>query len=672
MIENIIKTNILAAVIILLTVVLSRLLKNKFSVLWKYIVWLVVALFLLIPVNLFIDRPIVEVNIPDVVYETQNEAISETLYADSSENLNSDVSGSLDTDYSETPYTDFSAESENQASQTMAESSTSSEQAAVIEHKLYTEDLLRLFGMIWLTGIACFGAYNLILYVSVRKTLQQNRTDNVYPLTKKIYSQSCSNLEIKKRPALYINHKISTPILSGIIMPCLYLPDVYYDRQELDLIFAHELYHYKYKDLLYKALLMIVKTIYWFNPALYIMFREADRDLEYLCDSRVIKYTGSAESRSAYGKLLLKTASEGCVPHSITAGLNDGVLKFKERITYMLSSRKLKKGIPVALLLSVILVSSSVIIGCSVASDETDSTNISTSEISTSEVSVSETADSSSDITSDTEENTASSEPIAAMDIASNADLTDYNFDYHIDFSGYYNLSDEFELSDDNKYFMMIVNNLGYYDIQVSIDGNEFTLEPGAKVYYSASEFESGTYSLNFETGTDGAAMIGDAYIWTYKDAAYQTDSIETADAQTQDSRSPEDLTPVTAQYQVYIGEYIDPRSYGNGFEVNNLYENPNVYKINVSSVDETSFVFSILHKTWSDSDDETIIENATATFVRDGTIARYVGDEYDLLFTFPNGHQSLPVVTEIKVTGFEYMNGIAYSCGDIPGYEFG
>ena len=49
MLINIIKINLLAAVFILAALLISRLLKNKYSVRWKYFVWLFVAAFLLFP-----------------------------------------------------------------------------------------------------------------------------------------------------------------------------------------------------------------------------------------------------------------------------------------------------------------------------------------------------------------------------------------------------------------------------------------------------------------------------------------------------------------------------------------------------------------------------------------------------------------------------------------------
>ena len=76
--------------------------------------------------------------------------------------------------------------------------------------------------------------------------------------------------------------------MAGLGRTYLYLPDIPYTEQELELIFKHELFHYRHKDLWYKMLLLIVDTVYWFNPLLHWMIREADKDIEYICDCHVI------------------------------------------------------------------------------------------------------------------------------------------------------------------------------------------------------------------------------------------------------------------------------------------------------------------------------------------------------------------------------------------------
>ncbi len=94
---------------------------------------------------------------------------------------------------------------------------------------------------------------------------------------------------------------------------------------------------------------MAVGTLYWFNPLLWVMQRAADADLEYLCDSRVVKGM-EREERMQYQRLLLKTAvSRSGQP---AAGLRDSKESLKERILYMLRAGTLRSGFLLAVLLA--------------------------------------------------------------------------------------------------------------------------------------------------------------------------------------------------------------------------------------------------------------------------------------------------------------------------------
>ena len=94
---------------------------------------------------------------------------------------------------------------------------------------------------------------------------------------------------------------------------------------------------------------MAVGTLYWFNPLLWVMQRAADADLEYLCDSRVVKGM-EREERMQYQRLLLKTAvSRSGQP---AAGLRDSKESLKERILHMLRAGTLRSGFLLAVLLA--------------------------------------------------------------------------------------------------------------------------------------------------------------------------------------------------------------------------------------------------------------------------------------------------------------------------------
>ena len=74
------------------------------------------------------------------------------------------------------------------------------------------------------------------------------------------------------------------------------------------MIFRHELCHYRSRDLWYKLLMICITTFYWFNPAVYFMKKEAERDIEFICDEKVMKGR-NREDKLRYNQLLLKTAA---------------------------------------------------------------------------------------------------------------------------------------------------------------------------------------------------------------------------------------------------------------------------------------------------------------------------------------------------------------------------
>ena len=96
---------------------------------------------------------------------------------------------------------------------------------------------------------------------------------------------------------------VSSPVVCGIRSPVLLLPQEDYPAPVLEMIFRHELVHVMRRDLWYKLLLLVVLVVHWFNPVIHWMVRAANRDLEISCDERVIaRQTG--EFRAQYSEAI--------------------------------------------------------------------------------------------------------------------------------------------------------------------------------------------------------------------------------------------------------------------------------------------------------------------------------------------------------------------------------
>ncbi len=342
---HILKMNLIAAVILLLTELFSRLSRGRYAFGWKYWVWFAVAVFLLVPVKLPSGRlPQLTVNF---VVEQPVKTVDSNLLAAQKE----------------------AEVSQQTSAQTVQQTFHSHEiQLKEIPFGLTFDQLLRLFGEIWLAGALFLGLvglarYYLALHRLYRWSLPVDDEDIL-----KDYQRLSREAELKKPPKLLKNGRLTTPVLAGLFHPAVYLTNERYEKQELCFILSHELTHYQRRDLWYKLLMQAVVSVYWFNPFLYEMRREAERTVENLCDARVVGELSSQE-RLSYSRLLLKTAAKQSHVPYLAAGLNDGVLVFKERIRYMRNLSVLKVRRFPAILLCAGMIFTELLTGSSVEAE---------------------------------------------------------------------------------------------------------------------------------------------------------------------------------------------------------------------------------------------------------------------------------------------------------------
>lgn len=345
----ILKTNLFAAIIISVVLIIARWGRRRYTSQWKYFIWVLIAVILLVPFNLISRLTIITFEIPQQAIRQQ--------------------AASPDSDR-------ISAEMDN-AGNIMAHNAENAEKNAVnslaenVFSRLNLSSLWQGLFHLWLAGAVVLAVYRFLQYRLTLKGLLRWGLCVSDEKVLDIYQETCRECNIVVMPVLMISSKLQSPILAGLKNTCLYLPDISYDEQELKLIFMHELFHYRHRDLWYKMLLLSVRTIYWFNPLLYMMTREADKDIEYLCDSRVVAHC-SYSNHMLYNRLLLKTVAAQSNIHYLFASLNDGTAAFKERVLYMMNLKFLKKGIFPALILTLVLVLSNVLVGCTAKQTQTE------------------------------------------------------------------------------------------------------------------------------------------------------------------------------------------------------------------------------------------------------------------------------------------------------------
>lgn len=101
------------------------------------------------------------------------------------------------------------------------------------------------------------------------------------------------------------------PAVFGLFRPAILLPDNFFEthsREEMLLIFKHELVHWQRKDSWLNIIALAVCALCWCNPVIWIAYRLYRRDQELSCDALVCgNFNG--EQKASYARLLLKQSS---------------------------------------------------------------------------------------------------------------------------------------------------------------------------------------------------------------------------------------------------------------------------------------------------------------------------------------------------------------------------
>lgn len=149
---------------------------------------------------------------------------------------------------------------------------------------------------VWAAGAITFALWLIIIRLRFYNDMQQGIT-SVSPKVYVMYDACCAELGVKPITLWTVDRAIS-PGIAFFAHPVLLLPSsMDADEEKLRYAFLHELTHKKRLDHYMTILLMVLRVIYWFNPAVHIGFAEMRSDMETACDADVIAFVGRREKR---------------------------------------------------------------------------------------------------------------------------------------------------------------------------------------------------------------------------------------------------------------------------------------------------------------------------------------------------------------------------------------
>ena len=212
---------------------------------------------------------------------------------------------------------------------------------------------------LWLSGIG------LLLILMTTKTLRLVRAIRHLPLTNNTEAtevlEECRQLMgVHKTMPIVETRLVHSPGLWVFGRAILLMPEWMLGRlskQEMEHVFLHELAHLRRRDILWNWIAAILQTIHWFNPFVWLAVTRMRSDQELSCDAMVLEKLGQTKARE-YGHTILKLL-EGIQSPTVTPGIV-GILEdpaqMKRRITRIACFRHPKKiSVIVGILVMIIL-----------------------------------------------------------------------------------------------------------------------------------------------------------------------------------------------------------------------------------------------------------------------------------------------------------------------------
>lgn len=339
LLNNLMQIGLTVSLAALVPLILRRLMKKRYPARMVCVVWAILALRLLIPVQLTLPQAPVQV-MPRTSYVVQSD---QTAFRQAG-----------------LPVTQMPA---RWVTGTQAQTLSAADTGTV-----KTVDITDILLTLWLAGvIACVLWQGIGYYRLIRSLKGKSRSVERADLHT-ILQEQCADLVIDREIPLRVSSAADCPMLAGFIHPTLYLPDERISRTDAAFIFRHELTHYKHGDLWLKLLLLAARCLHWFNPLVHLIARFAQEDIEAACDDAVVRGHDGAYRR-AYGETILRSAiAQSQKRKALVSCFGDDKKTLMRRFEGLFDKSVKKRGVALVVMIALLVGS----LSCTIAVGDND------------------------------------------------------------------------------------------------------------------------------------------------------------------------------------------------------------------------------------------------------------------------------------------------------------
>lgn len=352
---NVVEITLATSWVILPLVLFSSLLKKKYTAKWSYLVWLIIAARLILPINFTLPQAAFTMTVPNNFSPLISEA-----YTHTKDNLSKNIPINNFLSKETTESTEkFDPDNPYNITSCFAKDNKNTDKTTFDFQQLFS---LKNISLLWLLGVFLFLIYHSLGYLFFRKSVLRWS----WPITDEKLLDEVQRigveLDFKKPIPICSCRLVSSPMVLGLFNPILLLPETFSYIDNLSIVLKHELIHLKRKDILYKIVLNLANAIHWFNPLIYFMTLEANKDLEFYCDEAVIENM-DINYRHEYSNAILSVMGSKTNKRTIlSTNFNGNIATMKKRFKNILNLKRKRKGtISLPLILTVVLTSSTLI-----------------------------------------------------------------------------------------------------------------------------------------------------------------------------------------------------------------------------------------------------------------------------------------------------------------------
>ena len=341
--RKLINVIITSSIMIVVIILLRNLFESRVKSGAICVLWALVAIRLLIPVQLFGNVVNVADYLTENVINLQGRGITTEVQVKWDSVSDSQTGGYSQTgDDSQAGSSVQSDGNIQTGSSVISDGNTQTGSYVRSTSHVQSDDYVKIVNymwVIWLTGMVVMFAVVIVSNLIFTGRLMS---------TRKLAGK-------RGRINIYNTDAVNSACLYGVVHPAVYVND---NAGYNEFIISHELTHYRHRDNWWALVRMLCVCIYWFNPLVWVAAHFHKEDCELFCDEAVIRNC-SESGRQKYGEVLLNAAARHSGRLSdiyLLSGASSGYRELKKRIERIAGSRKTYKSAAFVLIMIVVAV----------------------------------------------------------------------------------------------------------------------------------------------------------------------------------------------------------------------------------------------------------------------------------------------------------------------------